>query len=93
MPAQPGAVLAPTSHWFIYCCQRLAQDSCVSGEFFTLWTEISPDLKMCNSSVSPHLCLNMPHTCVCQLSAKMGKKGFIRYRAREHLDLETGPEG
>lgn len=48
---------------------------------------------MCNSSVSPHLCLNMPHTCVCQLSAKMGKKGFIRYRAREHLDLEKGPEG
>lgn len=36
VPARPGAVLAPSSHCFIYCCQWLAQGPCVSGEFVTL---------------------------------------------------------
>lgn len=54
-----------------------------------LWIEISPDLKCATAARA----LNIPHTCICQLSAKMGKKGSIRYSAREYLGLETGPEG
>lgn len=53
-----------------------------------LWIEISPDLKCATAAQA----LNIPHTCICQLSAKMGKKGSIRYSAREYLGLETEPE-